>query len=383
MSQDLQREYDKTQVNAFIGSTAAFFGAILCTLKMRWDSNIPTAATDGETLFWNPDWFLKLPTNTRKTVLMHELWHVALLHGPRLGSRDPEIWNQACDIYINNMLSGPEYKRDNYSFDGTKPWLDPDYEGWVEEDIYDDLVKNPQKQPKGSGGGAFGPGDCGDMLKPASAAVNANVVNNVVRAMHQQKLSGGAEPGKMPGRTEEVITQFLKPVVKWEALLERFFTELLDEDYTWARPNRRYQDIYLPSRFTDDGRLEHLAYFQDVSGSIQAKDSLRFNSELAYVWRKYAPEKMSIIQFDTIIQQTDELKEGDTFTEIKIVGRGGTDLREVREWIIKNKPTAAIIFSDLEVAPMEELPFDIPIIWVCIRNPRATVPFGKLIHINN
>lgn len=221
------------------------------------------------------------------------------------------------------------------------------------------------------------------MLKPASAAVNANVVNNVVRAMHQQKLSGGAEPGKMPGRTEEVITQFLKPVVKWEALLERFFTELLDEDYTWARPNRRYQDIYLPSRFTDDGRLEHLAYFQDVSGSIQTKDSLRFNSELAYVWRKYAPEKMSIIQFDTVIQQTDELKEGDSFTEIKIVGRGGTDLREVREWIIKNKPTAAIIFSDLEVAPMEELPFDIPIIWVCIRNPRATVPFGKLIHINN
>ena len=95
MSQDLQREYDKTQVNAFIGSTAALFGAILCTLKMRWDSNIPAAATDGETLFWNPDWFLRLPVNTRKTVLMHELWHVGYLHGVRQGSRDPEFWNYA------------------------------------------------------------------------------------------------------------------------------------------------------------------------------------------------------------------------------------------------------------------------------------------------
>lgn len=375
MSTDLQREYDKTQVHAFIGSTAAFFGAILCTLKFRWDTSITTAATDGENLLWNPDWFLKLPVNTRKTVLMHELWHVGLLHGPRLGSRDHQHWNYACDIYINNMLED-----EGYTFDGTEPWKDQNYKGWVEEDIYDDLMKNPSKKPSG---GSFDGSGQGDMQKPSNNSVNASVVNNVVRAMHQQKLATGNKPGSLPGNIEEVITQFLKPVVNWQALLERFFTELQDEDYTWARPNRRFQDIYLPSRFTDDGRLEHLAYFQDVSGSISTKDSLRFNSELAYVWNKYKPEKMSVIQFDTIIQKIDVLNEGDTFTEIEIVGRGGTCLREVREWIIKNKPTAAIIFTDMGVAPMEKLPFDIPIIWICVGNARATVPFGKLIHINS
>jgi len=53
----------------------------------------------------------------------------------------------------------------------------------------------------------------------------------------------------------------------------------------------------------------------------------------------------------------------------------------VREWIIKNKPTAAIIFSDMYVRPMEELPFDIPIIWCVLNNPNATVPFGEVVHI--
>lgn len=371
---ELQREFDRVQAHTFLGSTAAFFGAIICSLKFRWNTDIETACTDGENLEWNPNWFIKLPQETRKTVLMHELWHVGLLHGPRLGSRDPEVWNQACDIYINNTLEAQ-----GYTFDGTQPWKDSSYKDWTEDDIYDDLMKNPHKRP--SGGGAFGIGD-GDMKKPTSASCNASIVNNVVRAMHQQKMANGNMPGSLPGNIEEVINQFLKPVVKWERLLERFFTEMLDEDYTWARPNHRFQDIYLPSRFTDDGRLEHLAYFQDVSGSIQTKDSLRFNSELAYVWDKYKPEKMSIIQFDTQIQKVDVIKEGDKFTEIKIIGRGGTCLREVREWIIKNKPTAAIIFTDMEVAPMEKLPFDIPIIWVCIRNPRATVPFGQLIHIN-
>lgn len=373
---ELTREFDKVQAKVFIGNYAAFFGTILCTLRFSWNSNISTAQTDGIVLEWNPEWFTSLIFESRKTILMHELWHSALLHGPRLGLRDPKDWNIACDIYINNMLDA-----EGYSFVGLEAgYREPEYAGWSEEEIYEDIIK-PQNKKKYSSQ-SFASGDGGDM-KPLEPVNKAAVVNNVVRAMHQQKTIKGNLPGCLPGSTEEVINNFLKPIVNWKVLLEKFFSELEDEDYTWARPNRRHQDIYLPSRFQDEGKLAHLAYFQDVSGSISNKDSLRFNSELAHVWEKYKPLKMSIIQFDTKIQKEDVLVEGDSFTEIDIVGRGGTCLIAVREWIIKHKPTAAIIFTDMQVSPMQKLPFDIPIIWICVGNKRASVPFGKLIHINS
>ena len=131
----------------------------------------------------------------------------------------------------------------------------------------------------------------------------------------------------------------------------------------------------------DDGRLEHLAYFLDTSGSIKSKDALRFSSEVAYVKEKYQPQKMTLVQFTTEIADEQVIEDGDKFTDVTIKGRGGTRLVPVREWIIKHKPTAAIIFTDLEVRPMEPLPFDIPVIWVVIRNPGAQVPFGKIINI--
>jgi predicted metal-dependent peptidase len=371
----LTREFDRCQAKAFLGQTAAFFGSILCSLKFRWKSeDCKTAQTDGEYLEWNPDWFIGLIPESRVTVLMHELWHVGLLHMVRCGIRDPEVWNYACDIYINNQLIA-----DGYSFKGIENcWKDPKYTGWTEDDIYDDLMSKNIKPPPG---GAFGSGSGGDLKPSASKSSQVDVVNNVVRAMHQQKISGGALPGLLPGNMEEVITQFLKPVVPWQVLLERFFNDLQDTYYSWARPNRRYPDMYLPSPMDDTGKLEHLAYFLDTSGSIKQSDAHRFSSEVAYVKDKYEPQKMTLVQFTTEIVDEMVINDGDRFTDVTIKGRGGTSLIPVREWIIKHKPTAAIIFTDLEVRPMEPLPYDIPVIWVVIRNPRATVPFGKIINI--
>lgn len=375
--EQLMREYDRTQAQAFLGRSAAFFGSLLCSLKFSWQrEDCNTAQTDGIELQFNPDFFIWMKPPARETVLMHELWHVAYLHGIRQGSREAETWNQACDIYINNQLED-----DGYSFDGIENcWKDSSYKNWVEEDIYDDLMKNPQKKPQGAG--AFGHGSGGDMKTPTTGSSPATVVNNVVRAMQQQKLAGGTLAGKSAGRMQEVITQFLKPVIPWQQVLMDFFTDIDDTKYTWARPNRRYTDIYLPSLEDDEGRLRHLAYFEDVSGSISKADSLRFNSEVAYVKTQFNPKKMSLITFDTVIQDEINITEEDTFEEIKITGRGGTCLIPVRDWIIKNKPSAAIIFSDMHVAPMEELPFDIPVIWVCLGNRNATVPFGELLHID-
>jgi predicted metal-dependent peptidase len=334
-------------------------------MKFEWSSSYTTAATDGTTIWWNPDHFLKLSKDQRVTVLLHELWHIARLHTHRLGTRDRDYWNQACDIVINN-----EMQASGYVFDGIG-LLDPTYAGMGEEEVYDLLYQQGDPNPNP---------EFTDLMEPDKEAMQ-ETLNNVVRAMHEATQAGMA--GSIPGCTTKVIQAYLKPVVPWERLLDRFIQELLDEDYSWSKPNRRYPDIYLPHRYQDEGKLQKLNYYLDVSGSIEEKDILRFNSEIKFIKDRYNPLELNLIQFDTVIQKEITITDSDSFKEVSIIGGGGTSLEPVRQHIMENKPTAAIIFSDLWCDPMEPLHQKIPIIWVIINNKTTKPKFGEFIRIGN
>lgn len=385
----LERELDRTKTHVFMGKNAAFLGPLMCYLNFVWTDQIQTAGVDGVTFYWSPKFFLALPEETRKTVLMHELWHVALLHIVRCGDRNPRVWNYACDIYINNMLEA-----EGYSFKGTNPWKGPHWSGQSAEQIYEELMVMALKPPPGDAWGHEGfPGhedDEGeddrtdlpqdrDMLPPSKEEME-KAISNVVQATHAAKMGGGGA-GAIPGEVEQVLKQFLAPIIPWETVLWKFFTDLIDEDFSWMKRDRRYHDIYLPGEEEDDGLLDHLAYFLDVSGSVSDAQVIRFNSEVKYIKEVLRPKKLTLIQFDTRITQIKVFKEEDPFEELVVVGRGGTDLRPVRQWIIDNKPTASVVFSDLFVEPMQDIPDRPPIIWVAISNHSAEVPYGTLIHI--
>lgn len=371
----LDRMLDKVKSAVFIGNQSAFFAPLMGALNFVWSTDVDTAGTDGVTLWWNPHFFLEAPikygsTTFNEFVLRHELWHVACLHSLRRDTRCPDIWNVACDFRINSNLRGQGADW------GTFPaYYDSAYDTpkhLAEEQIYDLLDKN--------GGGGFkgkpNPWGNGDLQADGDPH---QIVRAVVRSMTNARMENKA--GDIPGNIIEHVEKFLKPVVPWEKHLRQWFTDLSEDDHTWRRPNRRHSTIYLPTRVKDEGKLKHLVYFQDVSGSINQKQIIRVNSELKYVWDYFRPERMTVIQFDKRITKIDEYKTGEEFTKIKIVGRGGTSLVPVRQAIIDMKPTAAIIFSDLAVAPMRPLPINIPVLWIALDSPNARVPFGKLIHI--
>ena len=371
----MQRDLDIVKSQVFRRPDAAFFGPLLCSLNFIWDATIPTAATNYESLMWSPIDFMRCRDEGKGegvSTLMHELWHNARLHDIRQGSRCPDVWNHACDIWINRELKKAGY------FIGDTWLLRPDLDKIeTEEDIYDHL-----KKP--GGGGANGPSCSHGHANAQSGPLTQNQIQagiaNVVKAMQAAKMAG--QPGAIPGHMEQIVDKFLSPIIPWEQHLYQWMSDLAEEDYTWSRPSRRHSEIYLPSRFEDEGRLEHLLYFQDVSGSITDRDIMRFNSELKYVWDTFKPKKMTIAQFDTRITRIDEFEEGDPYKKIKIVGRGGTDLRPVRELIEKMEPTAAIIFSDMQVDPMKKI--DIPILWVAVDSGWGSghqPTFGKTIHI--
>ena len=367
MDTDLSRELDKVKSKLFFGSNASILGSLMCSCNFIWDDTVKTAATDGENIWWNPKWFKEIPPETRKTVLAHELWHIAKLHMLRFGTKNKKVWGEACDYSINNALVA-----DGYTFEGVKPLIDPMFIDWAEEDIYDYLMQQmPPSSPH-----CNDDDEADDLIEP-SKEIKSNIVNNVVQASHQAKIAKSA--GNLAGQVETVLGKYLKPIVPWQSLLYHFFTDLGNFDYSWARPNRRYQDMYLPSVKQDESVLLSLNYYFDVSGSVSDEDIKRFNSEVAYIKEAFCPKKLTVVQFDTCIRKIDVFTEDDPYDKLKVIGRGGTSLIPVHEHIQETLPNAAIIFSDLYCPPMEAVP--VPVVWVVIGNRNAKVNFGKVIHI--
>lgn len=394
---ELNKLYDRTKKEVFLAKThQTFFGSLLCSLHFIWTNDRPTAATNGINLFWNPAFFKLLPPATRVTVLLHELWHVALLHMLGFKGRNPKRWNAACDIVINNMLDLM-----GYSFEGIpfKIWLNHDYDGWSAEQIYDDLMKKDQEEWEAFCK-AFGidPNDpqWNDILDPeegmgdgsgssenhtdavGSGGGMSRSVMDVISNVVQAKQAADMVQENTPEAIKALLKQFLDPKIPWEQALYRFFDALIEEDYSWMKRDRRFPDIYLPDLDAVEG-LNDLFYFLDVSGSITDAYVIRFNSEVKYIKTRFNPKKLTLIQFDTAIRKVDVFTDEDPFDELLIEGRGGTSLTCVHNYINQHKPDAAIIFSDLECAPMD--PVETPLIWVVVNNPTTVPAQGTVINI--
>lgn len=362
-----EKALDRCKASLFMHSNAAFYGSLLCALQVVWNADIPTACVDGTTIEWNPDWFDELSPDARKTVLMHEVNHVARLHLLRAAGKDSSIWNYACDFRINNDLHA-----ERYSFDGIEDACrDPSYDHdhiASEEEIYEQLMKSAvPNQPVPLSG---------DMVDMGKSAQAQQVVNAVAQAVQAAQSVGG----NVPGTVKEYLNRFTNPTVPWEAVLWDFFTSLKDPEINWSRPNRRFQDIYLPSSQDSNNGLQHLMYFLDTSGSVSTEEIVRFNSEVRYIVEVLQPELLTLVQFDTQIQHVSVYEQGDLFEGLDVVGRGGTSLSCVSAYIRERQPTAAIIFSDLECSPMADP--EIPVIWVKSGVHGHTPKYGQVISVN-
>lgn len=378
---DRTQALDQTKTAVFLSGNAAFLGCILNHLDFAWDSSIDTACVglkeDGTMEFkWNPSWFDSLRFKQRQFALLHELWHIALLHGQRCGDRQHELWNIACDIRINNDLF-EEYRQEDAP-EGVL--FDSKYasSNWTEELIYKDLKSctsdssnsnAPQSSSSSNGG-----------KKPQSWGTKEFTASTEQVQIVQSAVTLGRMAGKTPGKVEKILNEILKPKLPWKSILHNYLQDKLDADWSWNRPNRRFHDVYLPSLLPDEGRLISIAMFLDTSGSIKEEDVKRFVSEVAYIHSEFKPAKLSVLQFDVTIQEENTYLPDDNLKKIKIKGGGGTSYHHIRNWIQKNKPTLALIFTDLMCQPMKPVK-GTDLIWIVKNNPEEDAPQGKTIHV--
>ena len=155
---DLQKEIDaRIKVQRclmWINARKGFFAQLLSKLNIYGvsDPAYTTMCTNGFNIQYHPDFVLGQTDAAVRFVLCHEILHCVGDHMTRRGSRDPLIWNYACDYAINPILN-VEISSNQFEWpvneDGSRMGLyEEKYEGMKAEDIYDLLVEDIEQQLK-------------------------------------------------------------------------------------------------------------------------------------------------------------------------------------------------------------------------------------------
>ena len=117
-----------------------FFGSVVASVDYKENKDIPTAGTDGETIYYNPKYLESLSVEEQTFIFAHEVCHIAFNHILRSEGKDPELWNIATDGVINQFL-----KRDGLkmALGGVDMAEAINYDA---EQLYDKLLQEKQQR---------------------------------------------------------------------------------------------------------------------------------------------------------------------------------------------------------------------------------------------
>ncbi len=141
-------EYRITSARSKLITKTPFFAELLMAMDTVEDeSKCPTLGTDGVNIYYNPAYVDSLNDKELTYVMVHETMHAALGHIWRRDSRDPSLFNIACDYivngYIDELIQGNKYAS-NIMARPNGLLSDNSYINMSVEEVYRDLLK---KQP--------------------------------------------------------------------------------------------------------------------------------------------------------------------------------------------------------------------------------------------
>ncbi len=360
-------------------------------------------ATDGVSLFLNPEFVDTLNAAELAGVLAHEVMHPALQHHTRRGDRDQPRWNMACDYAINPILldAGLTLPKDVL--------LDNRFRGMSAEGIYNLIEEDerqegssgqPECQPgNGSGGSEDGslqndqagsepqapstPGGVAQVLDApepeAKAGPSAAKQAREWQIAVEQAETVAKVAGKLPGGAVRALEASQAARVDWRELLRRAWSATIPSDYSWTRPNRRHvwAGLYLPG-ITSEG-VGEIAIAVDCSGSVSSRQLGLFEAEIQSILGGQRPRLVHVLYFDAAVQKV-ETYQAEQPVSLCPVGGGGTDFRPCFDWLQEHGivPQALVFLTDLcGTFPSQVPPY--PVIWASTEDRRA--PFGQVVLI--
>lgn len=419
MNESRQTRLERAQMRVLFN--VPFFAPGLMKLPVVFDDSVQTAQTDGINIRWNGKWFDELPDHVLPTVLCHEVCHCLLGHLWRCPADcDWDVWNQATDHAVNNMLKEFAGKTTAKNLADPFPFPDPPeaylanpaFNGMAEEVVYGILSgqkappsgqgqKPPQgqgqsksgqgqgqpQQGQGNGNGKPQPGSMpsfGQMQKPDPAQGKApgqpdpKKVQNGWESTLIQCVQASKGRGDVPAGLARFVDGLVNTQVPWYEILRSMLREQCTDDWDFQHPAMEFSDadFILPSMRSE--KIGTVVFATDTSGSID-QDMLRhFQAEKQSCLDEMRPAKLVDIYCDSAIHAVREYAAGD---EIKkdCPGGGGTDFRPVFERVetFDQIPKCLVYLTDLDGRFPDADP-GYPVIWVTWDKDKKA-PFGDTI----
>ncbi len=390
-----QMETARTKVLMGRDPKSAFFTVLILDLKPVADWSVPTFATDGEHIFYNPQYCSSLSIPEVMGCNAHEGLHVGKGDLARLLDADPTLRQIALDLALNPLLieagftlpTGcliPGRKLMEVPNSGLPPGVAtkigtlPPY--LLAEEYYQLLLDPPQPQdgddtrldggflPGSSGQGQEGedegegggqgtpdpsaeeegegqgtgqgkpasqpdPGGCGSVGTASKdpAGIQEAKALSEVKLFQAEEVSRSW--GELPPGLARLCKQAREPKVDCWAVLQEFVTRHASSEYRWTPPNRRFvhSGLYLPSQREET--LGRIIVAVDTSGSIDEETLATFAGHLEGIISMYPDVVLTILYHDSEVQKIQEWSPQDGPLKLEPVGGGGTDHRPVFRWI--------------------------------------------------
>ncbi len=404
-----------------------FWGYMLLQMKLVFQPDLPTFAATNclNTIWFNPNMTQQLSFKQLGFVLVHEICHTVFASMQRRGYRDPHLWNCATDFAINRIIMQipqnptwsrkPLYELPFMKAGGKRKTVlyDSQYDGMAAEIIYEKLAEDELENPTmillklnlpsndeeagdssedendfaGQGWRALEIPNVSDhhggidvhLPIDLSPAQQEELIDRIRAATEAWRKSSSR--GHLP---ENEIRHLLpaKSRVPWNRLLRQYANQALArEDYSLARPNKRYllDDVVVPGLHSEAVNLVVISL--DSSGSMDDESLGRAMAEISKISDLVA--EVLLIVSDCQIHQVVNTNELPAFVkEMKVKGGGGTSHLPVFEYIGEKRlqPDLFIGITDLDsYFPDKAPPF--PVIWLIPEGTKEEAPWGRVIEI--
>lgn len=349
-----------------------FIGTIALGMPFLLDRAVPTAATNGKRVVFNPDFIGTLTDEELKFLVAHECMHPMLEHNFRRGERQARRWNKAADYVINQLLVN-----DNIGKMPKQGLMNPQIYNagnGTSDGIYNIL---PQEDDSGEYGGE------GDPLDNCEDGSGGPAEQAQTQAEWKVKVAQAAQAAKMMGKLsanmQRLVDEVLHPKVNWREVMQRFLQKCKADTRSWARPNRRFiaQNLYLPS--SSGEQMGEVVYAVDCSGSITKEVINQFAAEITTFKEDLLPTRVHVLYFDSEVSHVEDYGPDDAL-DIKPHGGGGTDFAPVFAKIaeLNIEPVAVVFLTDLCCNSFGTAP-DCPVLWVT--TDPGTAPFGEVVEM--
>jgi predicted metal-dependent peptidase len=391
---------DKVQTaKARLAMYAGFWLALASKLEWIPDASVEIAGTNGRWVKYNRDHMNARPMGEVVFIVLHEIGHNMLAHMTRLNGRHPMLANIAMDYALDELLI--KIAAETPALGIVVPGdahhdPDPTNAGTTWEHRYNKMLKKCKKDGKGkpdtSGMKLFDEvqqpthGD-GDKEGQPLTTEESEALSKSWQMAVQTAAVMAKQRGKLPGYLEEFIGELITPKVAWRTHLAHAVTRIARDESSYRRFNRRHvsRGHYLPGMYSE--RIGALGYFVDTSGSIQSEEFRAAKGAMTELLEDLKPELIYFGQCDTRLHSVMELAPQDLpLPELKVQGRGGTDMREAFEWACKHEHEidAFILQTDMYIPPLDpSLIPNVPVIWIVTTD--APVPagcdFGTLVRV--